>query len=56
MKFSRYTRRRKCVKRSPEYAEKRREELYVLLGRAKTAAERDALIDAYSVTMNPYRK
>lgn len=38
---------------SKEYIEARREEMYQLLGQAKTESERDAIIKAFNASINP---
>lgn len=55
-KFKRKPRRNR--KRSPysaDYITQQREEMYRLLGSAKTEAERDAIIKAHNVSVNPFR-
>ena len=55
-KFKRKPRRSR--KRSPysaDYIAQQRDEMYRLLGSAKTDAERDAITKAYSVSIKPYR-
>ena len=61
MKFSKFNNpRRKTIRKtspySRQYIEEQKEQLYTLLAKAKTEAEKDALIKAYNATIHPYRE
>lgn len=58
MKFSKWNNpsKKRRAKKSPysqKYIEEQRERMYQLLGEAKTDAERDAIIKAFHVSINP---
>lgn len=59
MKFSKYNnpnRRRKAKRKSPysqEYINERKNEMYSLLAKAETEAEKDGIIKAFNISINP---
>ena len=57
MKFTKYNnpnrRRRKRSPYSQEYIAEQRDRMYELLAKAKTEAEKDNIIKAFHITINP---
>ena len=52
---TRRTSSRPYVKHNPDYIADMQRQLYELLDKAKTDQEREALIKAYEITINPRR-
>lgn len=58
MKFSKYNNpnRRKAKRKSPysqEYINERKKEMFSLLAKAETEAEKDGIIKAFNISINP---
>ena len=56
-KYSNLNRRRKIIRNvTPVYREQIENQLYQLLAKCETEEQRNALIDAYNITLNPERR
>ena len=60
MKFTKYNNpnRRRKIRRNvtPVYREQMENQLYQLLAKCETEEQRNSLIDAYNITLNPERR